>query len=312
MEKPEIIGLGLATLDVLFRLEDMPTWETGGSFVEFGMDGGGPVGTGVSASSKLGARVGFIGLHGTDWAGELKVRSLEDAGLDISRMKPREGPERNVILVCVNSESGERVFSWQKDAHNNPLRIDEIDKEYITSADYLHLDGTHPEAAAQAAIWMREAGKTVMLDGSKTNGPISETMRNLVPLVDVLICGSRFSYHLTGKEDIFEAGEEVLKLGPRIFVQTEGEKGSYTVTSDEQFHVPAFDIDVVDTTGAGDVFHGAYLFGLLKGWDLKTITLFSTAVSALKCTKLGGRRSIPMFHEVESFLKEHGVHLPPI
>ncbi len=312
MDHPEIIGLGLATLDVLFRLDEMPTWESGGSFIEFGMDGGGPTGTGVSASSKLGARVGFIGLRGSDWAAELKLRSLQDAGLDTSRMVVREGPERNVILVCVNSESGERVFSWQKDAHNDPLRVDELDKEYITSADYLHIDGTHPEAAAEAAIWMREAGKTVMLDGSKTSTPVSESMRKLVSLVDVLICGSGFAYHLTGIEDIYEAGEAVLEMGPRIFVQTEGEKGSYTVTADTRFHVPAFEIDVVDTTGAGDVFHGAYLFGVLKGWDIKTITHFSTAVSALKCMKLGGRRSIPELSEVKEFLSQRGISIPSI
>lgn len=309
MDQPEIIGLGLATLDVLFRLEDMPTWEAGVAVDEFGIDGGGPAGTGVSASSKLGASVGFIGLYGTDWAGELKLRSLNDAGVDTSKMLVREGPESNVVLVCVNSESGERVFSWQKDNLTDPLRVEELDKNYITSADFLHLDGTYPEAAAQAARWMREAGKTVMLDGSKTSEPISETTRNLVPLVDLLICGSGFSYQLTGIKDIYEAGEAVLNLGPRIFVQTEGEKGSYTVTEDDRFHIPAFDVDVVDTTGAGDVFHGAYLFGLLKGWDIKTITMFSTAVSALKCMKLGGRRSIPELNEVKAFLIERGISL---
>ena len=312
MDQPEIIGLGLATLDVLFRLEEIPTWETGVVYDEFGIDGGGPAATGVSASSKLGANVGFIGIYGTDWAGELKLRSLNDADVDTSKMLERKGPEPNVVLVCVNSESGERVFSWQKDNLTNPLRVEELDKDYIISADYLHLDGTYPEAAAQAARWMREAGKTVMLDGSKTNEPISESIKSLIPLVDHLICGSGFSYQLTGIEDIFGAGEAVLDLGPSIFVQTEGEKGSYTVTEDDRFHVPAFDVKVVDTTGAGDVFHGAYLFGLLKGWDIKTITMFSTAVSALKCMKLGGRRSIPEFNEVKEFLKERGISLDSI
>lgn len=310
LEKPEIIGLGMSTLDVLFRLEEMPTWESGVEVDEFGMDGGGPAGTGVSASSKLGARVGFIGIRGNDWAGDLKLRSIQEAGVDTSRMIVRDYPERNVILVCVNSESGERVFSWQKNLHSDPIRVNELDKEYITSADFLHLDGEYPEAAAMAAKWMRDAGKTVMLDGSKTSDPIPESMSNLVPLVDVLICGSGFSYQLTGIKDIYKAGEAVLKLGPRIFVQTEGEKGCYVVTPDTRFHVPAFSVDVLDTTGAGDVFHGAFLFGLLKGWDVKTIAQFSTAVSALKCTRLGGRRSIPEISEVIQFLEIRGIPLP--
>ena len=144
MSSPEIIGLGLATLDVLFRVRKMPTWDSGVKFDAFGMDGGGPAGTGVSASSKLGARVGFVGTCGTDWASELKLRSLQDAGVDISRVVRRVGPESQLILVCVNTESGERVFSSSKDMRSDSLRVDELDKEYITSADYLHLDGAHP------------------------------------------------------------------------------------------------------------------------------------------------------------------------
>ena len=98
-------------------------------------------------------------------------------------------------------------------------------------------------------------------------------------------------------------------MGPSIFVQTEGEDGSYTVTGEECFHTPAFRVNVVDTTGAGDVFHGAYIVGLLHGWNPRQIAQFSTAVSAIKCTKLGGRAGIPCFHEVMSFLNERGVEI---
>jgi len=98
-------------------------------------------------------------------------------------------------------------------------------------------------------------------------------------------------------------------MGPRIFVETVGEEGSYTVTADERFHTPAFQVDVVDTTGAGDVFHGAYIVGLLHGWNVRQVALFSTAVSAIKCTKLGGRAGIPGFEGTLAFLQERGIHL---
>jgi sugar/nucleoside kinase (ribokinase family) len=101
----------------------------------------------------------------------------------------------------------------------------------------------------------------------------------------------------------------VLDLGPRVFVETGGEKGSYTITAKERFHTPAFQIDIVDTTGAGDVYHGAYIAGLLRGWDLSQIALFSSAVSALKCTKLGGRAGIPTFGETLAFLHTRGIEL---
>jgi sugar/nucleoside kinase (ribokinase family) len=159
----------------------------------------------------------------------------------------------------------------------------------------------------QAAMWMREAGKSVVLDGGKTNGPVNPATRSLVELTDVLICGSGFGLGLTGEQDLWTAGEAMLSLGPRIVVQTEGKHGSYTVTAADRFRTPAFDVDVVDTTGAGDVFHGAYIVGLLQGWDLRRVALFASAVSALKCTRLGGRAAIPSLGATLAFLAARGV-----
>jgi len=154
---------------------------------------------------------------------------------------------------------------------------------------------------------MKEAGKTVVLDGSKTSGRVSDHLRKLVEYVDVLITGAGFARGLTDIDNIWEAGERILEIGPRIFVETVGEDGSYTITAEESFHTPAFQVDVIDTTGAGDVFHGAYIVGLLHGWNLRQIGLFSTAVSAIKCTKLGGRSGIPNFEETTTFLHERNV-----
>jgi len=259
------------------------------------------------AAAKLGARVGFIGTAGTDEAAEIKLRSMVEVGIDLSRLVKRPGTDDQIIVVYVHAETGERVFAGVQSQHKQPLRIEELDREYITSAEYLHLEGFHSEAALQAAKWMKEAGKTVVLDGGKTSGQVGEHHRRLVEYVDVLITGSGFAKGLTSIEDIWEAGEAILKIGPRIFVETAGEDGSYTITEEERFHTPAFKVDVVDTTGAGDVFHGAYIVGLLQGWNLRQIAQFSTAVSAIKCTKLGGRSGIPRFEEVMSFLRNRGI-----
>jgi len=98
----------------------------------------------------------------------------------------------------------------------------------------------------------------------------------------------------------------MLSLGPQIVVANRGRDGSYTITAGKCFHTPAFDVNVLDTTGAGDVFHGAYLVGLLRGWDLQMVTLFATAVSALKCTSLGGRKGIPTYAQTVAFLRLQG------
>ena len=305
----QVVGLGMCTLDVLLRLKDMPTWEHGTRINNFRLDGGGPVGTAIVTAARLGARTGFIGTAGDDIAAELKLRSMVEAGVDLSRIVKHSGPDGQVVFVFVHAETGERIFSGVNRENRYQLKVEDLDRDYITSAEYLHLDGYHADVALEAAKWMREAGKKVVLDGHKTNN-VRPHLRALLEYADILISGAGFAQALTGILDIREAGRATLKEGPSIFVQTDGENGSYTVTADECFHIPVFDVDVVDTTGAGDVFHGAYIVGLLHGWDLRTIATFCTAASGLECTRLGGRVGIPCFDEVVSFLNERGIRLP--
>lgn len=303
----DVVGVGLATLDVLVRLERMPTWEQGAPMSAFGLDGGGPVATALVAAARLGARCGFVGTCGDDLAAELKARFLTREGLDLSRLVKRDAPENQVVLVCVQQSSGERVFCGLRDFAAQPLRPDELDRDYITSARYLHLDGCHHEAALQAAQWMQAAGKPVMLDAARVTAGARVGLAELISHVDYLICGSGFATALTGLDDIWEACRALLRRGPRVVVQTEGAQGSYTVTAEEAFHTPAFAVEVVDTTGAGDVFHGAFLVGLLHGWDLRLIAQFASAVAALKCGKLGGRAGIPRLEQALAFLQAHGI-----
>jgi len=307
----DVIGLGLATLDVLVRHKEMPTWQQGTRLAAIGFDGGGWVATAMVAAARLGARVGFVGTAGTDTAAELKLRSMVDCGIDLSHLVRRPGPDDAVVLVHVHSETGERVFSVMQEGPRNPLGIDEIDRAYITSAAYLLVDGFHPGAQLEAAKWMQAAGGTVVMDGGAADRPISEYRRALVPHVDVLITGEGFAAGLTGKTDICEAGAAILGMGPRVFVETVGPRGCFTITKHERFLTPAFPIDVVDTTGAGDVFHGAYIVGLLHGWNLAQVAQFSSAVSAIKCMRLGGRVGIPSFEETLAFLKARGIDLHP-
>ena len=307
---PEIVGLGFTSIDVILLLDRMPTWDDPGPLDDFGLAGGGPVGSACVAAARLGARVGFVGTAGNDELGAMKVRTLSEEGVDTSRISVRPYPEDQVVIVYIDRDTGERVFAGIRNRTRVPLEAAELDRDYIVSADYLHLDGTHPRAAIQAARWMKEAGKSVMVDGSATKGPISEDMRSLVGLCDVLICGSGFGPALSGIGDLWRAGEEILSMGPRIVVQTEGRKGSFTVTPDGRFHQPIYDGEVVDTTGAGDVFHGAYLAGLLRGWNLESITRFATAASAINCKCLGCRKGMPTFTQVSEFLQVRGISLP--
>jgi sulfofructose kinase len=305
----QLLGLGMAALDLLMRSRELPTWEHGAALNALAVEGGGPVATALVAAQRLGVRTGFVGTFGTDRLGRIKRQTMEEEGIDLSLSVDCSGPDTQVVLVCVNAETGERIFSgvhapdgstgWWR----NPLKVADLDRDRITAADMLHLDGYHSEAALAAEEWMRAAGKPVMLDGSATHGPISPQMRALVEGCDVLICGHGFGPALSGETDLWKAGAAMAAMGPRIVIQTEGADGCYTVTRDERFHTPAFKVDVIDTTGAGDVFHGAFAAALLRGWDVQRAVVFSSAVSAIKCTRLGGRPGAPRFEEAMRFLE---------
>ncbi|HMN59089.1 MAG TPA: PfkB family carbohydrate kinase [Anaerolinea sp.] len=301
----QIVGLGMSTLDILVRSRQLPTWEAGAALDELGLDGGGPAGTAIVAAARLGARTGMITTTGSDETAGLKMRLLQQYGVDTSRCVVRPGPEPQLVLVCIQSQTGERVFSGTPRTGSSPVLPDDLDREYITQAEYLHLDGFFLPASLQAARWMHAAGKKVSLDAAKTNGSVPESLRELVKECDLLICGAGFCTALTGISEVRTAAREILSLGPGVVVETQGERGSITVTREDEFHTPAYAVDVVDTTGAGDVFHGAYLVGLLKGWEARRIAQFASAVAAFKCMRLGGRRGIPCDEEVISFLANH-------
>jgi ribokinase len=306
----DIVGIGLCTFDILIKLPDLPTWDQPTYMEAVAIDGGGPCGTALCAAAKLGAKTGFIGTAGSDWLGAFKLKTMTDLGVDISHVVSRDFKENQIACVYVHQETGERIFNLSKDFYAYPLQAHEIERDYITRAGYLLLDGHYLEASTRAADWMHAAGKQVVLDGGKTtsNKP-DETKSALVELSDILICGSGFAEAITGEAELHTAGQAALTYGPSIVVITQGELGSYTFTHDKQFHTPAFPVDVVDTTGAGDVFHGAYIFGLLQGWELETIAIFASAAAAMECTYLGGRSGLPDFQLVMNFLKQRGVSL---
>ena len=310
MSIPQVVGIGLAALDVVLRMDRMPTWDHAPPLVDFEVRGGGPAGTACVAASKLGARVGFIGTAGDDKLADLKLGSLEEHGVDISRMVRRRALEDQIIIVYLDSVTGERLFAGVTGRDRLELMPEEIDFNYLLSSDYLHLDGRFPHTALAAARRMRKAGKLVMLDGGATTGPISDEMVALVGETDILICGSGFAPVLTGYENSLDAGKACLGFGPKIVVTTDGENGSHTFTGDEDFRIPAFEVDVADTTGAGDVFHGAYLVALLRGWDPHVSGLFASAAAAIKCSRLGGRVGFPGYDETAEFLGRRGILLP--
>ena len=142
-----------------------------------------------------------------------------------------------------------------------------------------------------------------MLD---TETPQRKELLPLIKLIDFLVVPEEFALGFSGATNVERASEFFLKRGPGVVVVTQGKRGSLIRTEEKSFFQPAFNVAVVDTTGCGDVFHGGFIYGLLKDWPIEVTAEFASAVAAIKCERLGGRTGCPSFERVKDFLLSFG------
>ena len=300
----DVIGLGLRCLDIVVQVSALPRWGHEREAQRIAVQGGGPAGTAAVAASRMGVRSGYVGTVGSGPLGELKRGTLADYGVDLRCLVRRDAPEQQVSLVFVSDAGGERTFMPARRLLEEPLKVEELDRAYLTAAEILIIDGFHPQAALAAAQWMRQAGKRVIMDLRKPDGPLPTEAPQLARLSDYLIGGEGGLQALTGIADAVQAGKKMLEQGVKVVVETRGERGCLTVTREGYFFTEAFPVTVVNTTGAGDVFHGAYAAGLIEGRDLHSTTRFASAAAALTCTRMDGFERIPDRVAVERLLRQ--------
>jgi ribokinase len=213
----------------------------------------------------------------------------------------------------VDKKTGKRTVALDK-TQLNDTKISELKFLNSVSTGFLHIDARELEVNIFLAKWAKKLGAKASLDvGSLRSG-----VESVFSFVDHLIVSKRFACGITKLSDPFSACRELMKIrrihgkGFETVVITIGEDGcicgsprgfSTSGNEDRIFHSPGFPVKVVDTTGAGDVFHGAFIYGLLKKWDLKKTAQFANACASMKCRKLGGRAGIPNFDEVTAFIK---------
>lgn len=293
----DVIGIGHSAADFLGVVPYYPSIDERIRIMEFSRQGGGEAATALVTLSRLGATTSFVGKIGDDDFGRFILTEFGKEKVDTSHIVVEKGAFSLFAFCIIDKESGKRTIFWYKGM--KPLMPEELDEEFILSAKILHLDQYEIEADIEAAQRFKEAGKTVVLDIDTINPPLER----LVKLVDVVIGSEVFAKNFTSNNNYFEAVERISSLGPKVVVITLGAKGCLCKSNGNTFIQPTFEVDVADTTGCGDVFHGAFIYGLLQKWDLKRIAIFSNAVAAIKCTKIGGRAGIPTLKEVEEFLK---------
>ena len=303
----DVVGLGYCAYDILAIAPRIPEFDDVHMthLADLVHDGGGPVGTALTALARLGARPGYVGVLGDDREGRwLRERFVADR-VDVTRLRVDRRVGTNVCLILVDQASARRSILCHPRVQATDLALDADDRAYIQSARVLHLDGQFMPAAIQAARWARAAGVKVCFDGNHPRPGVTE----LLPLVDWLVVAEAFPAAYTGLADPDAAAQALLAEGAAVLVVTQGARGCRVWAADspvmeEGLHVPGFAVDAVDTTGAGDAFHGGFLYAMLQGWDLARVATFANAVAAINCRTLGGRRGLPTRDEVAALLAD--------
>lgn len=298
----DVVGIGACAVDYSGVIDSYPEPDTKNKIEQMHCQGGGPVATALVALARLGARVSYLGKLGDDALSQFAWQEFVKEGVDTGHIIKERDAGPYFAFIVADRTKGERTI-WWTDQDVSHLKPEDISKKFITSAKFLHLDEYEMNAGLQAAVWAKEAGVRVVLDAET---PDKEGMEEIIKLTDVLIIPDDFAFRFTGRRQVESAAEELFKLGPEIIAVTRGEEDCFCRTGEGEFYQPIFKVEVVDTTGCGDVFHGAFIYGLLRDWPLMAVVEFASAVSALKCRKLGGRSGIPNLREVRAFLLERG------
>ena len=300
----EVIGVGQCSLDLLGTVDRWPQADSKIELPELVLQGGGPVATAMVTLSRLGIRSAIQGAVGDDDAGRQIRAGLELEEVDCGGLITQEGRRSQSAFIAVEPRTARRTIFWHRgDAQ---IRAEQLDAETIRRSRVLHLDGLHLDVALHAARLARAEGVLTVLDG----GTLRPGMKRLLPFIDHAVVSESFSEVLSGGDPL-RTCDQLLGFGVTAATVTLGSRGSFTkLSSGHVYTQPAFKVEVVDTTGCGDVFHGAYIFGLLKGWPWPYLLAFAAACAALKTRAIGGRTGIPVLEAAVSFLMSPGVVLP--
>jgi sulfofructose kinase len=295
----DVVGVGLNATDTVLIVPRVPAYGGKAPFTREFYSVGGQVATAVVTCARLGLRTKYIGTVGDDERGQIQMESLRAAGIDTKHVQQRVDCPNQSAYIVVDESTGERTIFW-----NRPdcLTISpaQITPDQITCARLLHIDGHDTAAVEHAARIARGQRIPVTVDVDT----IYPGFDRVLPLVDYLIASAEFPSRWTGIADPFAALIAIQRrFGMRVAAMTLGAHGTLAYAEDSFHYSPAFAVNCIDTTGAGDVFHGAFCYSVLQQMPLADALEFSNAMAALNCTAPGARGRISMAEEAREFMR---------
>ena len=301
----DIVGVGLNATDTLIPVAEYPASGSKVAIRSATVLPGGQVASAMVACQLWGLRARYVGKLGDDGAAILHNEAFRKAGVDTRIVTAPACPSQQAFILV--EDSGERTVLWKRDEHIT-LRPEDLQREWITDARALHVDGHDTAAAIVAATWAREAEIPVVADLDE----LYPGVEALIEKVDYLIVSRDVPVRLTGNSDLFEALIEVQKrFGCYLTAATLGHEGVLACIGGAFCHRPAFQVHVVDTTGAGDIFHAGFIYGLLREWPLGQTLDFACAAAALNCTGTGARGGIQPVTAIDALVTAGGHHPSP-
>jgi sulfofructose kinase len=293
----DVVGVGLNATDTLILLQRFPAYGGKAPFDREVLSPGGQVASAMVTCAKLGMRTKYIGTLGDDERGRVQLESLRASGINLDDIGIRPDCPNQSAYILVDRATGERTVLWHRD---DCLRIDPecLTPEKITSARLLHIDGHDTPAVSRAAEIARRHQIPVTVDVDT----IYPGFDRVLPNVDYLIASSEFPGRWTHEDDPFRALAMIQdEYGMRVAAMTLGADGALARVNRHYIYSPGFMVDCVDTTGAGDVFHGAFCYSVIENMPMREALEFSNAMAALNCTALGARGHIADVEEARTF-----------
>jgi sugar/nucleoside kinase (ribokinase family) len=264
---------------------------------QIAVSGGGPVGNALVVASKLGMNASVVGGFANDEAGKYLLNDFNKYSVNTDNVVVKEASSF-VSYILLSEKEGTRTCVFDRGTVVDD--VENVNLSAIDGADVLHLDGNYLNCAIYAAKYARDHGVAVSLDA----GGLYSGIETLLPYVDILIPSSEFILGLTKKSDIKEAMREVYnKYNPKVFAVTDGKNGGYYYENGEIIHYDAFCVETLDSNGAGDTFHGAFLVAYLDGKSVMECCEYASLVAGYKVSHKGAR-TYPLSKEIIDGLKK--------
>jgi sulfofructose kinase len=296
----DAVGFGLNAVDHLIVVPEYPAFDTKMRLLEHKQSAGGQTASAMVALKRLGLQTAYAGRFGSDPEGQFGLKSLVDEGVDCDYAEVIEDARNQLAFITIDARSGERTIVWDRD-ERLAYRPEDAPAEFGALGRVLHLDAHDPPACVRVANAAKESGAIVSADIDN----VYEGLPELLPLIDFLIGSKEFPRRVTGIVDERAALIELHeRFGCAIVGMTIGAAGAVVYCDGEFIESSGYPAPggCRDTTGAGDAFHGGFLYGFLTGEDLEASLKLGNAVAAMKCSALGARTALPTKIELETFL----------